>query len=136
MTNTLQARINQHQFLINLRTKLLALHKLLLNAESIRYEQMHGKVSKGELLQLAINHKQFDWLHQLSELIVQIDELLRADEPVTSETIAAFLSEIQVLLIPDELGDDFAAKYDAAFQSDPDVVLAHVEVTTLLASVD
>ncbi|HEY9624741.1 MAG TPA: hypothetical protein V6C78_30725, partial [Crinalium sp.] len=86
------------------------------------------------LLQLVINHDQFAWLHRLSELIVQIDELLHADEPVTSEAIAALITDIGMLLTPDELGDDFAVKYDAAFQRNPDVVLAHADVITLLAN--
>ncbi|QYO67927.1 hypothetical protein [Leptolyngbya sp. 7M] len=134
MLNTLQHRIHQHQRLANLRLKLLRLHKLLLETERIAYEQRQGKVSRGELLQLVINHDQFAWLHRLSELIVQIDELLQADEPVTSETMDMLFSDISILLTPSELGDDFASKYDAALQHSPDVVLAHADVMALLAS--
>lgn len=134
MLNTLQHRINQHQLLSNLRIKLLRLHKLLLDNECIAYEQVRGKVSKGELLQLVISHDQFAWLHQLSELIVQIDDLLHADEPVTSEAVAALTANIRTLLTPDKWGNDFAVKYDAAFQRYPDVVLAHADVVTLLAT--
>jgi hypothetical protein len=43
-------------------------------------------------------------LHRLSELIVHIDELLQADEPVTSTVIADLLSDIHLLLTPDVLG--------------------------------
>ncbi len=112
MLNTLQHHITQHQLLTDIRIKLLHLHKLLLDIERIRYEQVRGQVSKGELLQLVINHDQFAWLHRLSELIVQIDELIHADEA----------------------GNDFAVKYDAAFQRNPDVVLAHADLVTLLAT--
>ncbi|MCC3422398.1 MAG: hypothetical protein JGK24_14635 [Microcoleus sp. PH2017_29_MFU_D_A] len=35
---------------------------------------------------------------------------------------------------PDEAGNDFAVKYDAAFQRSPDVVLAHADLVTLLAT--
>lgn len=91
MLNTLQHQINQHQFLSELRIKLLHLHKMLLNAERVTYEQVRGNVSRGELLQLVINHEQFAWLHQLSQLIVQIDGLLHADEPVTKEVIATLI---------------------------------------------
>ena len=134
MLNTLQHRITQHQLLTNIRIKLLHLHKLLLDTERIRYEQVRGRVSKGELLQLAINHDQFAWLHRLSELIVQIDELIHSDEPVTSEAIAALIADVQILLTPDEVGNDFAMKYDMALQRNPDVVLAHADVLTLLAT--
>lgn len=65
---------------------------------------------------------------------MQIDELRQADEPVTSETIAALMTDVRILLTPDELGDGFAAKYDAVFQYNPAVVLAHADVVTLLAS--
>ena len=132
MLNTLQQRINQHQRLSELRIKLLRLHKLLLDAECITYEQVRGKVSKGELLQLVIHDQQFAWLHQLSELIVQLDELLNADEPITPEVMNRLIADVRVLLTPDELGDDFATKYDAAFQRNPDVVLAHADVMPLL----
>lgn len=134
MLNTLQHRITQHQLLTDIRIKLLHLHKLLLDTERIRYEQVRGRVSKGELLQLVINHDQFAWLHQLSELIVQIDELIHSDEPVTSEAIAALIADVRILLTPDEAGNDFAVKYDAAFQRNPDVVLAHADVVALLAT--
>ncbi|WP_416674977.1 hypothetical protein [Egbenema bharatensis] len=134
MPNTLQNRITQHQLLTDIRIKLLHLHKLLLETERIRYEQVRGRVSKGELLQLVINHDQFAWLHRLSELIVQIDELIHSDEPVTSEAIAALIADVQILLTPDEVGNDFAVKYDMALQRNPDVVLAHADVVTLLAT--
>lgn len=134
MLNTLQLRINQHQRLNELRVKLLRLHKLLLDTEQIAYEQVRGQVSKGELLQLVLNHDQFAWLRRLSALIVQMDELLQADEPVTDVAIAALTTDIRTLLTPDEFGNDFALKYDAALQRNPDVVLAHADVVTLLAS--
>lgn len=134
MLNTLQNRITQDQLLTNIRIKLLHLHKLLLDTERIRYEQVRGRVSKGELLQLVISHDQFAWLHRLSELIVQIDELIHSDEPITSEAIAALIADVQILLTPDEVGNDFAVKYDIALQRNPDVVLAHADVVTLLAT--
>jgi hypothetical protein len=133
MLNILQQRIHQHQLLSELRIKLLHLHKLLLDTERMTYEQNQGRVSRGELLQLVIDHEQFAWLHQLSGLIVQIDQLLCADQPVSLGTVAALVMDIQALLTPDSLGHDFATKYDAAFQRNPDVVLAHADVVTLLA---
>ena len=134
MLNTLQHRITQHQLLTDIRIKLLYLHKLLLDTERIRYEQVRGQISNSELLQLAINHDQFGWLHRLSELIVQIDELIHSDEPITSEASAALIADVQILLTPDEVGNDFAVKYDMALQRNPDVVLAHADVVTLLAT--
>lgn len=134
MSDPLHQRIHQHQQLRELRIKLLRLHKLLLEAERETYEQAEGQVSKGELLQLVIHHEQFSWLHRLSELIVQIDELQHADEPVTPDTIATFFADVRTLLTPDELGTEFAAKYDAALQADPAIVLAHADVMALLTT--
>ena len=134
MLNTLQHRITQHQLLTDIRIKLLHLHKLLLDTERIRYEQVRGQISNSELLQLVINHDQFAWLHRLSELIVQIDELIHSDEPITSEAITALIADVRILLTPDEVGNDFAVKYDMALQRNPDVVLAHADVVTLLAT--
>ncbi|WP_449420472.1 hypothetical protein [Phormidium nigroviride] len=134
MFNTLQHRINQHQLLSELRIKLLDLHKILLNAERVTYEQVRGTVSRGELLQLAINDDRFAWLHQLSQLIVQIDDLLHGDEPVTKEAIATLITEVRILLTPDASGNDFTMKYDAALQRNPDVVLAHADVVMVLAN--
>ncbi|MEG3849893.1 hypothetical protein QT971_25755 [Microcoleus sp. herbarium19] len=134
MLNTLQNRITQHQLLTDIRIKLLHLHQLLLDTERISYERVYGRVSNGELLQLAIDSDQFAWLHRLSESIVQIDELIHFDEPVTSEAIAALIADVQILLTPDEVGNNFAVKYDMALQRNPDVVLAHADVVTLLAT--
>ncbi|NJN85636.1 MAG: hypothetical protein HC881_04115 [Leptolyngbyaceae cyanobacterium SL_7_1] len=134
MSNTLQQRINRHQLLSELRIKLLRLHKLLLDAERDAYQQVWGQVSRGQLLQLVIHHEQFAWLHRLSEMIVQIDELLQSDEPLTTEAIAELMTDVRSLLSPGELGDEFAVKYDAALQGNPDVVLAHAEVVRLLVA--
>jgi hypothetical protein len=132
MLNTLQ--LSQHQQLNELRIKLLHLHKLLLETERLTYEKVRGQVSRGELLQLVINHEQFAWLHRLSALIIQIDELLHTDEPVTPDVIEAIDSDIRTLLSPDELGDEFAMKYNTALQRHPDVVLAHADIVMLLTS--
>jgi hypothetical protein len=134
MLNKLQHRITQHQLLTDIRIKLLHLHKLLLDTERIRYEQIHGRVSNVELLQLAIDLDRFAWLRRLSESIVQIDELIHSDEPIASEAIAALIADVRILLTPDEAGNDFAVKYDAALQRNPDVVLAHADLNVVLAT--
>lgn len=134
MSNTLQQRIEQHHLLSSLRVHLMRLHKQLLESERIRYEQVRGTVSRGELLQLVIHHEQFDWLHRLSELIVQVDELLHADEPITAHTIALLMADVRMLLTPDRPGDRFSTKYSAALQAHPEVVMAHADVVSLLAA--
>lgn len=132
-SNTLVQRINQHQYLSDLRNKLLHLHACLLDTERIAYENVSGRVSNGELLQLVIGHEQFAWLHRISELVVQIDEMLQAEKPILSDEIKNLIANASALLTPSELGDTFARKYYAAFQREPDVVLAHANVTQHLA---
>ena len=133
-SNILLQRINQHQYLRDLRNKLLHLHRMLLDTERIAYEQVHGRVSSGALLQLVIEHEQFAWLHRISSLVVQIDEMLSADEPVSLDDIQNLLTNTRMLLTPSEVGNGFAKKYYNALQREPGVVLAHAEVSKLLAS--
>lgn len=115
-----------------LRWTLLHLHKVLLEDERAAYERVHGQVNSGELLQLLISHEQFAWLHAISELVVEIDEMFNADEPVTVEKAESVLANASKLLKPAETGNEFERKYFAALQREPDVVLAHREARALL----
>ena len=107
---------------------------MLLDTERITYEQVRGRVSSGELLQLVIEHEQFAWLHRISELVVQIDEMLGADEPVSLDDVQNLITYARTLLTPSEVGNAFERKYYNALQREPDVVLAHADVSELLAS--
>jgi hypothetical protein len=118
-----------------LRRVLLHLHKALLDTERATYEQVMGRVTSGELLQLVISHEQFAWLHAISELIVRIDEMLDADEPVTRDDAELLLAQVRALLKPSETGTDFERRYYAALQREPGAVLAHREVTLILSTV-
>lgn len=133
-SDTLLQRIHQHQYLRDLRNKLLYLHRMLLDRERIAYEQVSGRVTNGELLRLLIEHEQFAWLHRISSLVVQIDETLSADEPLSLEDFQNLIGDARSLLVPSEVGSGFARKYYNALQGEPDVVLAHAEVTQHLAS--
>lgn len=118
----------------DLRRGLLHLHKVLLDLERAAYEQVTGRVSSGELLQLVISHEQFAWLHSISELIVRIDELLDSDEPATTGEANSLLAQARAMLKPSETGGEFERKYYAAIQRDPDVVLTHREVMLILSA--
>ncbi len=134
-SNTLLQRIHQHQYLRDLRNKLLHLHRMLLDTERITYEQVRGRVSSGELLQLVLEHEQFAWLHRISELVVQIDQMLAADEPVLLDDVHNLITYTRTLLTPSVIGNAFERKYYNAIQREPGVVLAHAEVSELLASI-
>ncbi|MBD1920308.1 hypothetical protein H6F77_04145 [Microcoleus sp. FACHB-831] len=108
---------------------------MLLDTERITYEQVRGRVTNAQLLQLVIDHEQFAWLHRLSELIVQIDEMLQGDEPISTEDVESLIAYTCTLLTPSETGDVFARKYYNALQSEPGAVMAHAEVSEVLASI-
>ncbi|BAY90572.1 MULTISPECIES: hypothetical protein [unclassified Tolypothrix] len=133
-SNTLLQRINQQQFLRNLRNKLLTLHSCLLETERIAYEQVRGRVTSNELLRLVISDEQFAWLHRISETVVQIDEMLAADEPLALEDVQNLITHTRNLIVPSEEGSAFAKKYYAALQTEPSVVMAHSDLLQLLAS--
>jgi hypothetical protein len=133
-SNTLLQRIHQHQYLRDLRNKLLYLHKMLLETERIAYEQVSGRVSSGELLQLVIGHEQFAWLHRISEIVVKIDEMLTGDEPIALDELQELIADVRTLIVPLETGNTFERKYYNALQSEPAAVLAHAEISKLLMS--
>ena len=119
---------DSQQRLKDVRRGVLHLHKILLDMERAAYEQVRGRVSSGELLQLVINHEQFAWLRSMSELIVRIDEMLDAEEPATDEEAKSLLADARALLKPSESGSNFEQEYFVALQREPAAVLAHREV--------
>jgi hypothetical protein len=122
------------QRLTDLRNGLLHHHKILLDSERDSYEHEIGKITtSGQLLQLVIHDPWFAWLHDISELIVFIDETLDSKEPVTAAEADKYVQQARTLLIPAEEGSEFARRYDQAMQRDPDIVIAHGRIVKLLA---
>jgi hypothetical protein len=119
-----------------LRTGMLRLHKILLDLERRDYERARGKIGNSyEFLQLVLKDPWFDWLHRLSELIVQIDETLDtrdAETPATEADASALIERAKTLLAPSENGTEFQKNYFLALQRSPDVVLLHSEIIKLL----
>jgi hypothetical protein len=119
-----------------LRTGMLRLHKILLDLERRDYERARGKIGNSyEFLQLVLKDPWFDWLHRLSELIVQIDETLDtrdAETPATEADASALIERAKTLLAPSENGTEFQKNYFLALQQSPDVVLLHSEIIKLL----
>jgi hypothetical protein len=123
--------------LTDLRHVLLAHHKALLDSERARYDHDVERIkSSGQLLNLVLHDPFFAWLHELSELIVQIDETLDADEPANAADAARLLAQARTLLTPVESGDGFRGQYFEALQRDPDVVIAHGAAVKMLAGLE
>ena len=119
----------------DLRTRLLNLHKALLDDAEGAYEMDRGRIpSAGALLQLVIHDPWFAWLHQVSELVVRIDEMTRPDTKTSESDARVLVEQVDRLLLPSETGDTFARRYYEAIQRQPAVVLAHGDVKKLLKS--
>jgi hypothetical protein len=122
--------------LVALRKELLVLHRELIGSERIVFERSAGTIpSAAAFLQLLAHDPWFEWLRPLSQHIAAIDAAL-ADkkEPLTAEKRRALLLESRALLTPDEHGDGFAKTYFDVLQRDPHVMVTHIEVRRLLAS--
>jgi hypothetical protein len=116
-----------------IRTALLVLHKTLLDAERIRYDRAHGEPIGGphQALQLVLRDPWFAWLRPISELIVQADERLSDDRPVTPDDAEGYAAEALGLLQQELGGADFRREYHRSLQELPDAVVAHAKVVKL-----
>ena len=133
MTSENELTEKTREQLRNVRGVLLGLHKTLLDFEREAYEREQGKISNSyEFLNLVMNDPWFAWLRRLSELIVEMDELLAAKESPQETTGSALIRQSRLLLTPDESGDEFQRKYFGAMQHSPEVVLAHAEYAKVL----
>ena len=117
------------EHLTALRNGLLHWHKSLLDSEKAAYERDVKRIaSVGEYLQLVLGDPWFEWLREVSQLIVVIDETLAQKEPAPPAgpaDEARLVQQARELLVPSESGSEFARRYNAAMQRDPAAVLAH-----------
>ena len=133
MTSDTELTEKTRQQLTQVRTALLRLHKTLLDFERDAYERAHDKIANSyAFLQLVMGDPWFAWLRQLSELIVEMDELLAAKETPKDATAVALVQQATIMLTPSDSGTEFQKKYFAAMQQSPEVVLAHSEFAAVL----
>jgi hypothetical protein len=127
VTNAISQRLQE------IRNALLRLHKVLVESERVTYEKVVGAIpSPNKFLQLLIDDPWFAWLQPLSQLIVAMDEAQDAREPATDADAKALIQQAKSLLVASEEGEGFPHHYFDALQRDPDVVLAHGDVTKVL----
>ncbi len=116
-----------------LRRALLNLHKAILEVERTGYERVFGRVgSSHALLQLVMRHPWFGWFRPISEIVVQIDEMVDGNDPLTNAHYESLVREVRSLLNPSTEGEEFGVKYHDILQQDPGVILAHAEITRIL----
>ena len=123
--------------LTNARSGLLRVHRALLEAERALYEREFGRIpNSGTLLQLILEDPWFQWLRPMSQLIVQIDDWLEADQlaPGSPDEAEILLAEVRDRLTPNEAGADFQKRYLRLIQEEPAVAVAHAAVRQLVNS--
>ena len=133
MSSASELTAETREQLTRIRTALLGLHKTLLDFERAGYERARGTIDNSyAYLQLVMSDPWFAWLRQLSELIVEMDELLAAKEAPADQTGVALIQQANMLLTPAEAGGEFQRKYFGAMQLSPEVVLAHSEFAKVM----
>lgn len=117
-----------------LRNGLLRLHKYLLDSERASYERDVERItSTGQYLNLVMNDPFFNWLRELSQFIVVVDETLDLDEPASAADADRLVTRARELVTPSETANGFNRHYYDAMQRDPGVVLAHRDMMKVFA---
>lgn len=115
------------------RRGLLGIHKALLDAERLEYEDEHGRVeSRHEFLRLAVHDPWFAWLRPLLALVVLIDEALASDQPLAAGTVDDLIAQARRFVTADEHGDAFHRRYHELLQQAPAVIMAHAQAVRLI----
>src|SRR5438067_2087066 len=116
-----------------LRDALLHLHKALLDAQRVRYEREHGRIeSPAELLELVLEDPSFEWLRVLSALIARLDELGEVDDKDVTDDVLGVIKRLRTL-VRFEGNVGFTAPYREIIEAVPDALVAHVQLSRLLA---
>ncbi len=101
------------------RETLENLHKLLLAAACREYERVHGPItSRNSIIDLALKDPSFQWLRPLSQLLVDIADLMSG--PVEEAEILDVRLRAKSILS--------SARYLDLLQTDPDVGTLHAPI--------
>lgn len=112
-----------------LRSKLIVLHKALIDSERVEYEKSFGPLeTPQQFLKVLINDPWFAWLQPFSRMVVTIDEMLESEEAIPAQEVKDLWSRARALLQVSEVSDDSRRSYFEALQREPDVILAHAAV--------
>lgn len=125
------------QRLTDVRNALLSLHKTLLDSEREIYERDIARIATAtDFLKLVLYDPWFNWLRELSQLVVMIDEAIDAKEPPDDPMADRFIAQSLELLVPNEESQGFRKHYFDAIQRDPDVVIAHAKTRRAITSLN
>jgi hypothetical protein len=117
--------------LSQLSRALRQLHKALLDAELDNFPMARGTADR---LTLVVEHPSFSWLHALSELIVELDELADSDAAAVP-ALRHSRDAVERLLGPAPASNaDFRSRFLEFLQLAPDVAIATGAVRQLLGA--
>jgi hypothetical protein len=113
------------------------LHKALVELVRIDYEKRDGKPVAGplQLFQLLTQDPFFLWLHPMSALMAEVDELHDQKEPVAPEAVAAVRASLEALVGDrgqEPSPDSFVSRYLEILQNEPEVVMDHARLRRAL----
>jgi hypothetical protein len=109
------------------------LHKTLVELVRADYEKRHGRPIGGpvQLFQLLTQDPFFAWLHPMSALMAEIDELYDQKEPIEPADVDAVRKTLEGLVGDrgqEPSPDSFVSRYLEILQDSPDVVMAHARL--------
>jgi GAF domain-containing protein len=108
----------------NLSRAILRLHKTLLDAPKIDFENQHGRItSVNHYFQLVLDDPHFAWLRKLSSLVALMDEAASIRRPATESEAQGLFNEAALILNFQDADEDFNDKFQTALQTNPDAVL-------------
>jgi len=113
------------------------LHKALVDLVQADYEKRQGRPVGGpvQLFQLLTQDPFFLWLHPMSALMAEIDELYDQKEPIAPDAVAAVRATLEALIADrgqEPSPDSFISRYLEILQNEPAVVMAHARVRKAL----
>lgn len=111
------------------------LHKDLLMLEAKHLEtEMGRKITPYELLHASMHDPNLAWLRQISALIVTIDTTIDETTNLSGTEANQIASSVMVLLEkpPGLISTDFWSKYSAYLAHNPDIIMKHSKVKTLI----
>lgn len=113
------------------------LHKALVDLVREDYEKRQGRPVGGpvQLFQLLTRDPFFLWLHPMSALMAEIDELYDQKEPIDLDAVVAVRTTLESLVGSrgqEPSPDSFVSRYLEILQNEPDVVMLHARVRKTL----
>lgn len=113
------------------------LHKALVDLVRDDYQKRQGRPVGGpvQLFQLLTRDPFFLWLHPMSALMAEIDELYDQKEPIDLDAVVAVRTTLESLVGnrgQEPSPDSFVSRYLEILQNEPDVVMLHARVRKTL----